>query len=39
MKLEKFEYHAKVYLFQKFSLKGETNILYRLKVGYFTHVV
>jgi len=27
LKLEKLEYRAKVYLFQQFNLKGETNIL------------
>jgi len=37
VKLEHFEYSAKVNLFQKFNLKGETNILNRLitcKVRY-----
>jgi len=38
VKLEKLEYRAKVLLFQKINLKGETNISYSLitcKVRYF----
>jgi len=38
VKLEKLEYRAKVLLFQKINLKGETNTSYSLitcKVRYF----